>query len=72
MFFRYLNTATPKLITADLTAVGVNVTAAWTWLDEVNSLLQVVLTVVGIIAAIAAARYHIRKTRELGKDQDAD
>ena len=67
---KYLNTATPKLMVADLTAVGVNITAAWTWLDEVNSVLQMVLTVAGIVAAIAAARYHLRKTSELKRKED--
>jgi len=53
---------------ADATAIGVNALAAWTWLDQVNDVLQLVLTVAGIVAAIAAASYHIEKTKKL-KDE---
>ena len=50
---------------ADATAIGVNALAAWTWLDQVNDVLQFILTVAGIVAAVAAARYHLKKTKAL-------
>ena len=50
---------------ADATAIGVNALAAWTWLDQVNDILQLVLTVAGVVAAVAAARYHLKKTKAL-------
>ena len=50
---------------ADAAAIGVNVLAGWTWINDVNAVLQLILTVAGIVAAIAAARYHIKKTREI-------
>jgi len=53
---------------ADMGAVGVNVLAGWTWLSDVNAVLQLILTVAGIVAAIAAARYHIAKTKALKDD----
>ena len=54
---------------ADATAVGVNALAAWTWIDQVNDVLQFILTLAGIVAAVAAARYHIEKTKAL-KNED--
>jgi len=53
---------------ADATAIGVNALATWTWIDDVNSILQLVLTIAGIVAAVAAARYHILKTNKLKDD----
>jgi hypothetical protein len=57
---------------ADITAVSVNVLAGWTWIEEVNDVLQLVLTVAGIVAAIAAARYHIVRTRRMKNDSRED
>lgn len=55
---------------ADATAVGVNVLATWTWVDEVDAALRIVLTIAGIVAAIAAARYHTAKRKELQNDKE--
>jgi len=52
---------------ADATAIGVNALAGYTWVSDVNSGLQLILTVAGIVAAIAAAQYHFNKTKELKK-----
>ena len=54
---------------ADITAIGVNALAGWTWLSNTNDILQLVLTIAGIVAAIAAARYHIIKTKVLKKNE---
>ena len=50
---------------ADAGAIGANILAGWTWISDVNAVLQLVLTIVGIIAAVAAARYHIIRTRDI-------
>jgi len=50
---------------ADATAIGVNALAGWTWINEVNAGLQLVLTIAGIVAAIMAARYHYIRTKEI-------
>lgn len=56
---------------ADATAVGVNVLATWTWVAEVETALRLVLTIAGIVAAVAATRYHLVKTKAL-KDKNED
>ena len=48
--------------------VGANGVAAWSWIAGANDVLQLILTIVGIVAAVAAAQYHFEKTKRLKKD----
>jgi len=50
---------------ADAGVVGVNALAGWTWLSAANDVLQLILTALGIVAAIVAIRYHLKKTNKL-------
>jgi hypothetical protein len=52
--------------TADAAVIGVNALAGYSWIADLNEVLQLVLTVAGIVAAIAAARYHIMSARGSG------
>lgn len=67
MMHRIININPTRI--ADAAAVSVNGFAAWTWIHDINEVLQLVLTIAGIVAAIAAARYHIIKTKEVKKDE---
>jgi len=50
---------------ADAQAVAANGIAYMTWVANINEVLQLSLTVFGIVSAIFAIRYHLRKTREI-------
>lgn len=51
-------------------AAAVSVAAAgYTWLQTANEALQAVATLVAIAAGLAAARFHITKTRLLKQQQ---
>ena len=51
--------------TADAAVIGVNALAGYSWIADLNEVLQLVLTVAGIVAAIAAARYHIMRANRI-------
>ena len=50
---------------ANAGVVGVNALAGWSWLSAANDVLQLVLTFLGIVAALVAIRYHVKKTQKL-------
>ena len=51
--------------TADAAVIGVNALAGYSWIADLNEVLQLVLPVAGIVAAIAAARYHIMRANRI-------
>ena len=55
---------------ADAVVVGVNILAGMTWMDYVSGVLQIVLTIVGIGAGIAAWRWHRAQRKALEKKKD--
>jgi len=55
-------------LAANSAAAGANGVAVWTWVAGANDILQLILTLVGIVAAVAAAQYHFAKTKRLKKD----
>ncbi len=57
--------------TADAAVIGVNALAGYSWIADLNEVLQLVLTVAGIVAAIAAARYHIMRANRIKNRQNA-
>jgi hypothetical protein len=57
--------------TADAAVIGVNALAGYSWIADLNEVLQLVLTVAGIVAAIAAARYHIMRANRIKNRQSA-
>ena len=50
---------------ADALAVSANALAGYTWIAQLNEVLQLLLTALGIISGIVAIRYHLKKTKEL-------
>lgn len=55
------------------TAVAISVTTAtWTWVAHVSDVLQLVATIVAIVAGIAAANFHIKKTLAIRDSKDPD
>ena len=50
---------------ADALAVSANALAGYTWIAQLNAVLQLLLTALGIISGIVAIRYHLKKTKEL-------
>ena len=50
---------------ADALAVSANALAGYTWIAQLNEMLQLLLTALGIISGIVAIRYHLKKTKEL-------
>ena len=60
-----------QMIADSAAAVSVT-TAAWTWVAAANEVLQLVATLVAIVAGIAAANFHIRKTIALRKGPEGN
>ena len=57
---------------ADTAAAGAAALVGATWLADMNAYLQLVATVVAILAGIAAAYYHVLKSRYLREDHNDD
>lgn len=55
---------------ADVVVVGVNLLAGMTWMDFTSGILQIILTIVGIGAGIAAWRWHRAQRKALKKKQE--
>jgi hypothetical protein len=52
-------------------AMGASVSAAgWTWLAHTNEILQLVATVVAIVAGGSAAYFHITKAKLMLKEKE--
>jgi len=50
---------------ADALAVSANALAGYTWIAQLNEVLQLLLTALGIISGIVAIQYHLKKTKKL-------
>ncbi|QDP53242.1 MAG: hypothetical protein GOVbin7744_45 [Prokaryotic dsDNA virus sp.] len=46
-------------------AIGTNVVAGYTWIAQVNELLQLILTIIAIISGMYTINYHVLKMRKL-------
>ena len=49
----------------DTLAGSANALAGYTWIAQLNDILQLALTALGIVSASIAIKYHIKKTKEL-------
>ena len=52
---------------ADGAATASIATAGWTWLANLNAVLQVIATLIAIAAGLYAIRYHRKKLKELDR-----
>ena len=58
---------TPQSVVADIAAATSVGTASWTWIANANDVLQLVATVIAIVAGLYAISYHRKKIKELDK-----
>jgi hypothetical protein len=67
---RHLMTSSAKQISADAAAVVSGGAATWTWIANLNDILQLLATVIAIVSGIYAICYHRRKYRELDESSE--
>jgi hypothetical protein len=61
---RYIRSANPQQISADIAAATSTAGAGWAWLAHVNEILTLIATLVAIVSGLYAIRYHARKRKD--------
>jgi len=57
-------------VPADAATIGTNVLAGWSWITQVEGVLQIALTIVGIGAGIASWRWYRAQRKALEKKDE--
>ena len=53
----------PQQVTADIAAIGSSGAVGYTWLAQLNGILQAVALVVAIVSGLYAIRYHANRKK---------
>ena len=53
----------PQQVTADMAAIGSSGAVGYTWLAQLNGILQAVALIVAIVSGLYAIRYHANRKK---------